>query len=225
VACLQYGQNLSPDAVRWVAVVFQLGIVAVLAPAISSGAITDELTSRTFLMMRMTPISAVTVVLGKLKAGFLYVCIFLASSLPVLLALAYLDTFGADEVTLADYWRVGVWLLIMIAATLVFIAGGFCASAFSRNTSGATAVSYCFAAAICIVTFVALIPGAVGTETGRMLLTLNPVAVALRVTSDQLFPQLGEAAWQHNLAAMLGITLALIVISSLRVYHIFTRRA
>lgn len=220
---MQYATFLKPDVVRWVSVIFQLGIVAILAPAISSGSITDELTSRTFKMMRMTPISPLTVVFGKLKAGFLYVSIFLVSSLPVLLSLAYLD-ITQDEFSLMSLWRVGAWCAILIFTTLAFITAGFCASAFSKSTSGATAVSYTFAAVICIVTFAALIPGAFAPATQQIILTLNPMVAALRVTSDQMFAQLSPDIWIHNLIFLVGISVVFIVASSFRVYSIFTKQ-
>lgn len=222
--CVQYASFLSPDIVRWVAVVFQIGIVAILAPAISSGSITDELTSRTFIMLRMTPISALGVVLGKLKAAFLYVSIFLVSSLPVLLSLVYLEV-STKELSLFSFWRIGACLLIMILATLAFITAGFCASAFSTNTSSATAVSYCFAAVVCIVSFGAVIPDAFSQGGQQVILAINPVVAALRVTSDSLFSTMPANIWLHNVGFLLGISLLFIALSAGRVYYIFTRQA
>lgn len=224
LVCIQYATFLTPDLVRWAAVVFQLGIVAILAPAIASGSITDEIVSRTFLMLRMTPISALAVVLGKLKAGFLYVSVFLASSLPVLCALVFLDVTGQDEVSWLALWRVGAWLAIMVVTTIAFITAGFCASAFSRSTSMATALSYCFAAAICIVTLSGMVPDAFSPALQRLLLTANPMVAALRVTSDTLFPELPPHAWVHNLAILGGLALVFIVASAWRVSYIFRRQ-
>jgi ABC-type transport system involved in multi-copper enzyme maturation permease subunit len=222
--------------VRWVAVVFQLGIVAILAPAISSGSITDEVTSRTFLMLRMTPLSALTVVLGKLKAAFLYVSIFLVSSLPVLLALIFLEpSTTADQakpqgtlIWLATVWDTGGWrvtacLAIMLVTTITFIAAGFCASAWSKTTSTATAISYGFAGIITIVTLAAMIPGAFSQPVTEAMLTLNPMVAALRVTSDELFGNLSPQVWVHNLVLMGSLAVGLIVLSAARVYYIFTR--
>ena len=221
--CWQTGR-LDPDDVRVAAVVFQLGIVAVLAPAISSGSITDELTSRTFKMLRMTPISALTVVIGKLKAGFLYVSIFLISSLPVLFSLAYLDVSESDF-SLQSLIRVVIWLAILLVTTLVFITAGFCASAFSNNTSGATVVSYTFAAILCIVTFAAKIPGAFTQSVQQTILTFNPVVAAIRVTTSEMYSELNPDIWIHNLAILLGLTVLLVAVSSVKVYRIFTHQA
>ncbi len=223
ITCLNFAEWLTPDKVRLTAIVFQVGVVAILAPSISSGSITDELTSRTFKMLRMTPIPATRVVLGKLKASFVYVSVFLVSSLPVLLSLVYLDY--SSEMTISSFWRVGAWFAILVVTTVLFITAGFFASAFSKSTSVATAISYCFAAFICIVTLAALIPDALPAKIQTILLTINPVVAALRLMSDDLFGQLPDDVWIHNLGALGGTALFFIIASSIRTYRIFTRRS
>ncbi len=224
LTCLQFGQRLEPDRVRLTAIVFQVGIIAILAPAVSSGSITNEITGRTFIMLRMTPISALKVVLGKLKASFLYVSVFLVSSLPVLFSLAYLD-YNSDMVSIQAFWRVGAWLAILVVVTILFITAGFCSSAFAKSTSTATAISYVFAALVSVVTLSALIPDAMPERVQQVLLTINPVVAALRVTSDEMFGQLPDDVWIHNLAILGGTALFFVIASSLRTYRIFSRRS
>jgi hypothetical protein len=76
----QYAVNFTSDIVNLVAIVFQIGVVAMLAPSVSSGLITDEITSGTLTALRMTPVSPVKMVAGKLKATFFYASIFIISS-------------------------------------------------------------------------------------------------------------------------------------------------
>lgn len=217
LVCFQYATALRPDTVRWAAVLFQIGIVAILAPAISSGSITDEVTSRTMLMLRMTPLSAMSVVYGKLKAAFLYVSIFLISSMPVLLSLAYLEV---QE----NYWRIGAWCAVLVLSTVSFITAGLCASAWCKTTSVATAVSYCFSAFLCIVTFGAQLPGAFTLKTRQLLLTFNPIVAALRITSDTLFSDMPPNLWIHNLVFLGSISVAFIFFAAIRVYYLFNYR-
>jgi len=217
LVCVQYADILKPDTVRWVAILYQIGIVAILAPAISSGSITDEISSRTMLMLRMTPLTAWRVVIGKLEAALMYVSIFLVSSLPVLYALTDLEV----EV---NYWRIGAWCGVLLLTTVAFTTAGLCASAFSRKTSHATAISYCFAAFICIVTLAAELPGAVPLEVRQLWLTINPVVAALRITSDELFSDMPADLWIHNLAFLGGISVLFVVLTSGRLYYILTQR-
>ncbi|RMD79480.1 MAG: ABC transporter permease, partial [Lentisphaerae bacterium] len=124
MTCFQFGEWLTPEKVFTVAIMFQVGIISVLAPAVASGSITNEIAARTFPMLRMTPLSATTVVMGKIKAAFLYVSIFLVSSLPVLFSLAFLD-YSQEISTFQAFWRVGAWLAILVVVTVTFIIAGF----------------------------------------------------------------------------------------------------
>lgn len=219
----QYGTFLDADKLRVAAIIFQLGVLAFLAPAISSGSITDEVASGTLLMLRLTPLSATRVVLGKLEASFLYVLIFLVSSLPVLGALAYLESTAA-------YWRLGAWLAVLILSTVVLTAAGLTASSLCRNTAAATAASYLFACTLCLAPLgVFLLGSRVSPEMQAWILTLNPVAAALQITSDTAFAGLpalwGNKLWQNHLLAMGALTVLLVMIASWRVHRLFRQRA
>lgn len=212
-----YATNTSADTVRWVAVVFQIGLVSLLAPLVSSGAITDEITGKTILSLRMTPLSALAMVAGKLKAALAYVSVFLASSFPVMLALAQMEAKSA-------YWRVGVWFGVLVLTALTLTAAGLCASAYSQRTSFATGLSYGFAALLCIGTFGVLLPGAFDVEAQRIVLTLNPIVAALRVTSNEMFSQMPDSTWVRHLALMATFSMALLSLAAVRIYGIFSRR-
>ena len=80
------------------------------------------------LSLRMTPLSALALVAGKLKASLVYVSVFLAASLPVMLSLAAMEAEGA-------FWRVGIWFGILVLTALVLTSAGLCASAFSQQTA------------------------------------------------------------------------------------------
>lgn len=212
-----YASRLGQDTVRWVAIVFQTGVIAMLAPAVSSGAITAERQQGTLVMLRMAPLSAVYVVFGKLKASLLYVSLFLISSLPVLFSLAYIEVQ-------TNYWRVGAWFAILCTTAFTLTTAGLCASAFCKRTSVATGVSYGISAIICVVTFVALLPNTFSEGIQRFLLTLNPMVAALRVTSDGLFAELPSDVWKHNLALLGCLSAIFVVAASLRIYSTFSRQ-
>ena len=218
----QYATNIEADMIRSVAIIFQLGVVALLAPAVSSGSITDEISSGTFLMLRMSTLTSRQVVAGKMKAALLYVMIFLISSLPVLLSLAYLESTAA-------YWRIAAWLAVLVLTTVVLTAGGLCASTLARSTGAATAVSYGFCVAVCLGTLGVLLFGTrVSPTVQTAILTFNPVVAALQITSDQLFSNqvslFGNKLWQNHLIAMGALTLLLLGISAWRVHRLFRER-
>ncbi|OGV71851.1 MAG: hypothetical protein A3K19_01135 [Lentisphaerae bacterium RIFOXYB12_FULL_65_16] len=222
LVAMQFATQLSPDMVRLVAIIFQVGVVAFFAPAVCSGSITDERTSGTLILLRMTRVSALKVVIGKIKAGLLYVLMFLASSLPVLWALTYLEAQ-------ASYWRIGAWMGILVLTTMVFVVAGLCASTITESTAAATAVSYVFSGIVCLGTLGVLLLGSrIGPELQTFVLTFNPLVAALQITSDTWFGDLpklfGNRLWQNSLMALGGITLVLTMITALRVRYIFNHR-
>lgn len=237
------------DKIRAVAIIFQLGVVAALAPTVSSSSITDEITRDTLLLLRLSPLSSLTVVCGKMKAALLYVMIFLLSSLPVFLALVYLESTGgidfgslipsgfspeALEVwrqgwhsLLENYWRVGAWLGVLLTTCLVLTACGLCASCFSPNTGVATAVSYGFALLFTAGSLsVLLFSSRINPSIQASFLMFNPFIAAMEITLDNSLASrlpsiMGNRLWQNHLIIFSALTLLLLAISALRVHYLF----
>lgn len=222
LVAVQFASRFEPDLVRLVAIVFQVGVVAFFAPAVCSGSITDERVSGTLTLLRLTPLTARAVVAGKLKAGMLYVMIFLISSIPVLLTLSYLEAYAA-------YWRLGAWFGILVLTAAAFVSMGLCASTLTPTTGAATAVSYVFAACVCLGTLSVLLLGSrVPAPVEAVVLCFNPIAGALQVTSDRMFDGLpkvfGNPLWVNTLLFLAGLTVLLNAVTALRVKRIFSQR-
>jgi ABC-type transport system involved in multi-copper enzyme maturation permease subunit len=222
LVAVQFATQLSPDAVRIVAIVFQVGVVAFFAPAVCSGSITDERVSGTLTLLRMTPLTVRAVVMGKLKAGLLYVMMFLVSSIPVLLTLSYLESTTA-------YWRLGAWLGILVLTAAAFVSLGLCASTLAPTTGAATALSYVVAALICLGTLSVLLFGSrISPGLEAVVLSANPIAGALQVTSDRMFEALpkafGNPLWLNTVIFLAGMTVVLVAVTAVRVKMIFAQR-
>ncbi|MCK5804896.1 MAG: ABC transporter permease [Lentisphaeria bacterium] len=222
LTAMQFATNLEPDDVRVVALIFQVGVVAFFAPAVCAGSITDERTAGTLTMLRMTSVSVRTVVFGKLKAGLLYTLIFLASSLPVLWALAYLETQSS-------YWRVAACMAVLILTTTTFVITGLCASTLTPTTGAATAISYGFAVLVCIGTLSVLLFGSrISPQVQSFVLCFNPLVAALQLSSNEMFGNLpsifGMRLWMNNLIFLGALSLILSIITAIRVHIIFNHR-
>lgn len=222
LTAMQFATNLEPDDVRVVALIFQVGVVAFFAPAVCAGSITDERTAGTLTMLRMTSVSVRTVVFGKLKAGLLYTLIFLASSLPVLWALAYLETQSS-------YWRVAACMAVLILTTTTFVITGLCASTLAPTTGAATAISYGFAVLVCIGTLSVLLFGSrISPQVQSFVLCFNPLVAALQLSSNEMFGNLpsifGMRLWMNNLIFLGALSLILSIITAIRVHIIFNHR-
>ncbi len=237
------------DNIRAIAIIFQIGVVALLAPTVSSGSITDERTSDTLLLLRLSPLTAFQVVIGKMKAALLYVMIFLLSSLPVFLVLVYLESSttpdfsalipkGLDLDALAvagdavrdcaqTYWRVGAWVGVLITTCLVLTSGGLCASCFSPSTGVATAVSYGFALVVTAGSLsVLLFSTRTSPDLQAVFLMFNPFIAAMEITLDNSLasrlPAIwGNRLWVNHLFIFSGLTALLVAISAIRVHFLF----
>ncbi|HQC53989.1 MAG TPA: hypothetical protein PLE92_12695, partial [Lentisphaeria bacterium] len=208
-----------------------------------------ERTNDTLLLLRLSPLSSVKVVTGKMKAALLYVLIFLLSSLPVFLVLVYLESpttpnvaamipKGLDLDSLAaaggairdcakTYWRVGAWVGILITTCLALTSGGLCASCFSPNTGVATAVSYGFALAVAAGSLsVLLFSTRTSPDLQAIFLMFNPFVAAMEITLDnslasRLPAVWGNRLWVNHLIIFSGLTALLVAVSAIRVHILF----
>jgi hypothetical protein len=243
----QFGVGLKANTVRIVSIIFEIGVVAMLAPGVSSGLITDEMTNGTLMPLRMTLLKPLTVIVGKLKATFFYALIFIISSLFVLFAMAYLeqqevfpegtvldDAFWLELFKMmkqmswwqkfwATYYNIFLWIGILLLSTVTFLAAGLFASAYSKTTSVATAVAYGLTAVICLVSFAPLVMGdRLSHGLSYFILSFNPIAGAMQVTSESFvdYPNL----WWSNLVALASLTGLFLFAATLRTWYLFRKQ-
>ncbi|MBR4674468.1 MAG: hypothetical protein IKP00_08385 [Victivallales bacterium] len=249
VAILQQIGETDLDKIRAVAIIFQLGLVAILAPTVSSGSITDEKVSDTLLLLRLSPLTSLNVVIGKMKAAMMYVIIFLLSGIPVLVVLVFLETsispdfgamlpagfsleaFGNAEKAIVDgiaiYWRVLAWSGVLLVTCLLLTSAGLCASCFAPSTGFATAVSYGFALVLTVGSLAVLLFGSrVSPEVQAWFLMFNPFVAALEITLDKSLASglpsiFGNKLWVNNLYISVALTVVLLAISAIKVHILF----
>lgn len=244
----QYARTFSADTVRMVAIVFQIGVVAMMAPSVSSGLITDEITSGTLTALRLTPLTPVKVVAGKLKATFFYALIFIISSFFVIFAMAYLENQNCfpDDISIFSpafwtevskrsqeagwyeevwntYRRIVIWIVILLLSTVTFLTGGLFSSAYSRTTGVATAIGYSIVAVICLVSFAPIVLGAkLAHNISFYILSINPIAAAMQITSGTMF-QSYQALWQANIIALSCLIAFFLSASIGRAWYLFNK--
>ena len=242
----QYAKTFNPDTLRMVAIVFQISVVAMLAPSVSSSLITDEITHDTLTALRLTQLSPIKMVAGKLKATFFYALIFIISSFFVLFAMAYLENQNVfpDHGSLlsGEWWkeviqyskedgwymrvwntyrRIAIWIVILLLSTVTFLTGGLFASAYSRTTGVATAVGYSIVAVICLVSFAPIILGAkLAHNISFFILSINPIAAAMQITSGNTFSAY-QGLWKYNILALCILTTFFLVASIVKTWHLF----
>ena len=122
------------------------------------------------------------------------------------------------------YRRVGVWGVILVLSSTTFLSAGLFASSVSRNTSIATAMSYSIAAVVCLLSLAPVVLGAkLAHGVARALLSLNPIAAAVQVTSGNAFSNY-PGLWQRNIWFLSGLTVIFLFAATLRVWWMFNKR-
>ena len=244
---VQFTEQLNANSVRIAAVIFQLGVVALLAPGVSSSLITEEISCGTFDALRMTTLSPLTLITGKLKATFFYAMIFIFSGILVFITMTYLQLQDvADNLSIfsGEFWTglhknifeaewrtqfctvytsLFVWVGILLMTTLVCLCGGLFASSIAKNTSQATAISYGFTGFLCVVTMLPTpLEGKLSTASASAILALNPFISAIQ-TSSNMFGDY-QILWRSHLLFMILLVLALLIASFMRVMYLFRKR-
>ena len=156
-----------------------LAVVCVIAPALTSGAISSEHERKTFDLLMATPLHPAAILLGKLMASMSYIVLTLLAIVP-LVSLSYI--FGG--VATIDMFQS---FLMLMGFALAYSVIGMFFSALFRRSAPATVASY-----IVIVVFVFgtlfayILFGVVNRGTpSRWLLVLNPISAMASGLADQ----------------------------------------
>lgn len=158
----------------------ELMLVVLLAPAMTSGAISGEREQLTYDMLVATPLRPGQILWGKLVAALSYLFLLIFASVPVF---SVVLVFGGVEL--------GALLktvALLVAATVTFGAVGLFCSTLVPRTARATTLAYTLVLLLIgVPTMLASVWGQFSTPPGQMppppLLYLNPFASLLAVTT------------------------------------------
>jgi ABC-type transport system involved in multi-copper enzyme maturation permease subunit len=164
------------DLLRYVAqvvVALQVGIVAVIAPSLTSAAVSSEIESGTWELLRLTPRGGGEIFLGKL----------LPSLIPAMLpVIALLPAYGALCFVNPSYMLyLSRVLPVVLLAVLLCCMVGLTFSSFIANTARATVAACLLVAAIFVLPLFAWL--AAGEQLSPMIAArvafISPLVVAL----------------------------------------------
>ncbi len=190
-----------------IAMAFQLGIVILVVPALSAGSVTQEIESNNLEMLKMTPLSAWTIVSGKIQYAALMLIFLLISCAPIWFMLGYVEALSGNLLPAAA----------ILAATVAFsISCGTACSTFSRRTSTATAVTYSIVLFVSVVTLLPIFLGDVLHRSVRTaVLSINPFVASVQAVASGMFRDMPEL-WQNNLKFLLVSTVIFLIAATLR---------
>jgi ABC-type transport system involved in multi-copper enzyme maturation permease subunit len=197
-------------AIYWFAFIAQAIMVALITPAITSGAVTIEREQRSYELLVTTPLRPADLIRGKLAAAVSFVVLLLTASLP-LVSLSFLVGGVSPAEIFFSY-------LIMALGAFVYGAFGIFWSATLRTTAAATVVTYLTVLSVFVLT---LIPGFIaqvssGAGTGSMpevpFQSLNPLMAAFRAVQPEYVLSGQFPSWVG--ATILNLLLGMLIANS-----------
>ncbi len=197
----------SPDAIKLVAICFQLGLVILIGPSLTSGAITNEKEQGNYDMLRMTLLRPHTVIIGKLVVPLRQMLLLVISTFPMFGMLWYLDFYSIT--------RVGICLSIILTALIFTLTCGIFTSAFSRTTASATAWAYGIVSILSIFNLlVFFIRDRLSPLLFKWIITWNPFIAAITAVTDEVFR--GISIWHKNILFLLILSIIMFILTVVR---------
>ena len=215
-----YGGIDHPDLLAYVAAVivsFQFALVALIVPSLTSAAISGELETGSFEMLRLTRLGGGQIFWGKLLPAFVPALLPIIAMIP-----AYAAICVIDQSYLPSFLRM---LPVIIAAVLTCCTIGLTCSSFLATTARATVCSYIAAAALFVLPLLAWLASGsqIHPSLGRWIAAASPAAVGLDLLpSPEAIPLLA-GMWSQHLVLILFLCMAMLLLSRLRLAQLIRR--
>ena len=163
----------------------QVGLVCLITPGLTAGAITLEKEQRTYDLLVMTSMKARSMIAGKLVSAISFVVLLMVSSVPLVSVCFLLGGVSPGEVFFS--------YLVLLLAAFMYGSLGLMWSSVARNTTTATLMTY----ATVIVLFAGtLLPLAPPTEALR---AVNPAGALQYAMSVEQYFTFHLPAWIASL--------------------------
>lgn len=189
------------ETIGAIIVVLQMTLIILLTPGLAAGLISSERESGGWNLMRMTPMSAGTILRGKLLSVSWTMLLILCATLPGYLVMIWINPLVKEQV------RQVVICLVLTAAFSILLS--ITVSSFFKRSSTATATSYVLLSLICAGTLLIWLgrDAPFGHSTVEFALTINPLAAALSIIKTPGFAKYNLVPSNWWLLSTLCLTL------------------
>jgi hypothetical protein len=157
-------------------VLLQIALLILFAPSLAAGLVSAERESGSWQLLRMTPLSAGTILRGKLMSVALPLVLLLCATLP-----GYVVMMTIKPALIQQVQRVVVCLVLTAVFSVLVSAA---VSTLFRSTAVTTAASYGVLLAVCVGPLLVWLgrEAPFGHATVEAVLSVNPVAAALQAS-------------------------------------------
>ena len=156
-------------------VVLQVALLVLITPSLAAGLICTERESGGWVLLQMTPMSAIRILWGKLLSVVLTLALVLCATLPGYVVIVFIEPGQRPQIE-------RVVLCLVITAAFASVSTAAIGSLF-RQTAFAIATAYSFLIAICILPLLVWLGRGApfGHDTVETALMINPIAATLSV--------------------------------------------
>lgn len=217
LATSRYNNVLSPQVGQYLfaALVFlELGVIAVITPAVTAGAISGEREHQTYEMLVATPLHPAAIVSGKLISALTYVLLLLFAGIPLASVVFIFGGVSLREMVKA------MAVLLVIAATYGIL--GIFLSALFKRTGRATIASFLIVGGLMIgPLFLTLLVAAIRNgQPPRWILAFSPIS-ALSAAIAPSMQQMGGNELFYILGGIFNLGMNQVSINSIPrpMYH------
>ncbi len=213
-----YGGTEYADLLTYVArivVIFQIGIIALVSPSLTSAAVSTEIEYGTFDTLRLSRLGGGTIFWGKFIPAFIPAALPILALVPAYAALWFIDPgYQTRFLKLAPI----VGLAVVFCCTL-----GLAASTFFAATARATVTAYLVAAALFVLpVFGWFAAGSQLTvDVAKWIAFVSPLVMALAQLPGA-DPSI-QAMYVPHLWLMGGLCVALALLAWMRLAHLLRR--
>jgi ABC-type transport system involved in multi-copper enzyme maturation permease subunit len=175
------GLRLSVEEIGGALVLLQVALLILFAPSLAAGLISSERESGSWQLLRMTPLSAGTILRGKLLSVAWPLVLLLCATLP-----GYVVMMTVKPTLVHHVQRVVVCLVLTAVFAVLLSAA---ASTLFRSTAATTTASYLALLALCMGPLLVWLAreAPFGHATVEAVLTIDPVAAALQASETPGF--------------------------------------
>jgi ABC-type transport system involved in multi-copper enzyme maturation permease subunit len=165
--------SISVGYMAGVMVIFQMSLIILVTPALSAAIISSELEGGGWVLLKMTPLSAGNIILGKLLSVAWTLLLILIATLPGYGILLWIDEGQIEHVRHA-------MLGLTLTAVFALLLGAACSAVIGR-TAAATTTAYLLLVSLCVVTLLPWLgEGSLfGRDLVEKFLRVNPLAATL----------------------------------------------
>lgn len=186
-------------------VVLQVVLVIALTPSLASGLISGELDSGGWALLRMTPMSATKVVMGKILSVVWTLVLVLMATLPGYVMMIFIQPVMMLQVQL---------VLICLALTAVYaLAVSAAIGGMFRSTAVSTTMTYVIVIGLFLFPMLIWVgrDAPFGPDTVQTALLMNPVGAALSVIESPGFESYNLLPTAWWIAAIVSVVMFVIL--------------